>query len=103
MARIVVGMAFSLLPSLGQFASAAELARRVVGITDGDTLKLLYEGHQRVRIRLADIGAPESDMAPKSRHEVTPKRHRLLHQGRDEGAHHVAGMDAGGVQPTAWQ
>src|SRR6476646_2831912 len=60
MVRIVVGMAFSLLLSLGQLASAAELAGRVVGITDGDTLTLLYEGHQQVRIRLAEIDAPES-------------------------------------------
>ncbi len=60
MVRIVVGMAFSLLLSLGQFASAAELAGRVVGIADGDTLTLLYEGHQQVRIRLAEIDAPES-------------------------------------------
>jgi endonuclease YncB( thermonuclease family) len=60
MVRTVVCMAFSLLLSLGQFASAAELAGRVVGITDGDTLTLLFEGHQQVRIRLAEIDAPES-------------------------------------------
>jgi endonuclease YncB( thermonuclease family) len=60
MVRTIVGMAFSLLLSLGQFAGATELAGRVVGITDGDTLTLLYEGNQQVRIRLAEIDAPES-------------------------------------------
>ena len=60
MVRIVVCMAFSLLLSLGQFAGAAELAGRVVGITDGDTLTLLYDGRQQVRIRLAEIDTPES-------------------------------------------
>jgi endonuclease YncB( thermonuclease family) len=58
--RMAVGVAFSFLLSLGQFVSAAELAGRVVGIADGDTLTLLYDGHQQVRVRLAEIDSPES-------------------------------------------
>jgi endonuclease YncB( thermonuclease family) len=43
-------------PTLG--AEPHVLAGRVVGITDGDTLTLLVD-HERVRIRLAQIDAPE--------------------------------------------
>ena len=60
MVRIAVSVALRLLLSLGQFVSAAELAGRVVGITDGDTLTLLYDGHRQVRVTLAEIDSPES-------------------------------------------
>jgi endonuclease YncB( thermonuclease family) len=40
-------------------ASAEELRGRVVGITDGDTLTLLTERREEVRIRLAAIDTPE--------------------------------------------
>lgn len=40
-------------------ATGGELVGRVVGIADGDTLTILVR-HQQVKIRLADIDAPES-------------------------------------------
>jgi endonuclease YncB( thermonuclease family) len=40
-------------------ATAAELRGRVVGISDGDTLTLLTDRRQEVRIRLAEIDTPE--------------------------------------------
>lgn len=40
-------------------AHAHELSGRVVGIIDGDTLTLLSPRSEQIRIRLADIDAPE--------------------------------------------
>lgn len=54
--RILVSALFFLL---AQAASAEELRGRVVGITDGDTLTLLTEQREQVRIRLAEIDTPE--------------------------------------------
>ena len=40
-------------------ASASEIAGRVVGISDGDTLTLLDGSRREVRVRLAEIDTPE--------------------------------------------
>jgi endonuclease YncB( thermonuclease family) len=44
-------------------AFAAELAGRVVGIVDGDTITLVDAGRQQHKIRLAGIDAPEAHQA----------------------------------------
>ncbi len=49
--------AFVLL--LAHVAAAQDLTGRVVGITDGDTLTLLVNRRQQVRVRLSDIDTPE--------------------------------------------
>lgn len=41
--------------------SAETLSGRVVGVSDGDTLTLLVNGREQVKIRLAEIDAPEHD------------------------------------------
>jgi len=53
---------------LGSFpAIGAEINARVVGITDGDTLKVLTPAHDLIKIRLAEIDAPEHDQPYGSR------------------------------------
>ena len=52
---------------LAQAAAAEELRGRVVGVTDGDTLTLLTERREEVRIRLAAIDTPESGQPYGSR------------------------------------
>jgi endonuclease YncB( thermonuclease family) len=57
LAALLIAM---LLPLCAYGQSANDITGRVVGIADGDTLTLLTDAHQQVRIRLAEIDAPES-------------------------------------------
>lgn len=44
-------------------AHSAVVQGRVVGVSDGDTITVLVQGNQRIRVRLAEIDAPESSQA----------------------------------------
>lgn len=48
-----------LLAVVAATSQAAELSGRIVGVIDGDTVDLLTESKQLVRVRLAGIDAPE--------------------------------------------
>lgn len=65
MARHLPLLALLLLLALP--ARAAEIAGRVVGITDGDTLTLLDDRRKQRRIRLAGIDTPEAHQPYGSR------------------------------------
>lgn len=42
-------------------ASASEFQAKVVAVTDGDTVRVLDDSQQQVKIRLSEIDAPEKD------------------------------------------
>ena len=53
-----------LLFSINNVTYASEIIEgRVIGVHDGDTITLLLEGNQKLKIRLAQIDAPELDQA----------------------------------------
>lgn len=55
------GLCFLSLVLLGLYSAAAEtLQGRVVGVTDGDTIRLLVDGRREYKVRLGEIDAPES-------------------------------------------
>ncbi len=58
MSRVLIAIFLYLLL---QGAQGEVLTGRVVGVTDGDTITVLDADHQRHKIRLAGIDAPEHD------------------------------------------
>lgn len=50
-----------LFPSL--VTAAQEYSGRVVGVSDGDTIKVLVDGTRELKVRLAQIDAPEKAQA----------------------------------------
>lgn len=54
--RVFAGL---LLVAFSSCADCAEFLGRVVGVADGDTLTVLADNHNRMKVRLAGIDAPE--------------------------------------------
>jgi endonuclease YncB( thermonuclease family) len=52
-----------LLGYVGSVGASEALEGRVVGVHDGDTVTLLIESNRQIKVRLAQIDAPESDQA----------------------------------------
>ena len=81
------------------------VSARIVGVTDGDTVKALAAGNQLLRIRLSWIDAPESSQAFGQRskqhlselifgREVELDTHGLDRYGRTLAVIYVDGVDA---------
>jgi endonuclease YncB( thermonuclease family) len=69
-----------LLPFLLAFtASAFEFTGKVVGVADGDTITVLYEGKKQYKVRLQHIDCPETrqPFATKAKKNVSV-RWRIL-------------------------
>jgi hypothetical protein len=60
MRRLAGWLIAAMMPLCAYAQSGNVITGRVVGIADGDTLTLLTDSHRQVRIRLAEIDAPES-------------------------------------------
>lgn len=86
--------------------NAAEILEgRVVGVHDGDTVTLLMAGNQQLKIRLAQIDAPESDQAFGQRSKqslsdmvfnktIKVEKETIDKYGRTVGTIFVDGFDA---------
>lgn len=89
-------------------APAAELRGVVVGVTDGDTLTVLVAKKQ-VKVRLADIDAPESRQPFGARAKQSlsklcfKKESRLETQGKDRYRRTIATVYCAGVNANAEQ
>ena len=60
-------------------ASAFEFTGKVVGVTDGDTITVLYQGNKQYKVRLQHIDCPETGQpfATKAKKNVSV-RWRIL-------------------------
>ncbi len=66
------------LTMLSAAVSSATVEGEVVAITDGDTIKILTPAKQQIKVRLADIDAPERGQpyGRKARQVIGEKIHR---------------------------
>ena len=81
------------------------LEGRVVGVHDGDTITLLIKGNRQIKVRLAQIDAPETTQAFGQRSQqslsemvfnktITVKKETTDKYGRTVGTLFVEGVDA---------
>jgi endonuclease YncB( thermonuclease family) len=60
MLKAIIGLACAVFLLFNGAVHAEEIVATVVGITDGDTITILTPDHRQVRVRLAEIDAPEA-------------------------------------------
>ena len=103
---------FTLVAIFGLYLSAAQAATfsgKVVGIADGDTLTVLNENKQQVKIRLAEIDAPESKQpfGARSKQSLSElcfgKRAEVTPRATDRYKRTVARVKCAGVDANAEQ
>src|SRR3569623_29714 len=95
-----------LFASLPAFSSAATLQGKVVHIADGDTLTVMVD-HKQVKIRLAEIDAPESrqDYGQRAKQAlgnlVSGKVVLVDDEGKDRYGRTIGRVHLGGVDVNA--
>lgn len=93
------------LPLISESVEAEEIYGRVVAVADGDTLTILVSGHNQIKVRLAEIDAPEKVQpfgrrSKQSLSELCFDKEAVLHTtdtdryGRTVAKVHCAGVDA---------
>jgi endonuclease YncB( thermonuclease family) len=103
--KAIVG---TLLLAAATLATAAELRGVVVGVTDGDTITILIDRRQ-VKVRLADIDAPESKQpfGARSKQSLSDlcfkKEARLETSGKDRYGRTIARVICAGMDANAEQ
>jgi endonuclease YncB( thermonuclease family) len=60
MNKSIVGLACAVLLICSGAVRAEDIVATVIGITDGDTITVLTPDHKQLRVRLAEIDAPEA-------------------------------------------
>ena len=97
MRRAVLVLMLAIAPCIGQ---SDELRGRVVGVADGDTLTVLDAGQQQIKVRLADIDAPEKAQPYGQRSKQALSG---LCYGREAIVAHTGRVRCGGVDANAEQ
>ena len=93
-------------------AVAKEIVGRVVGVSDGDTLTILVNGREQIKVRLAEIDAPEKSQpfgqrSKQSLSDLCFGKSAVLQKtdtdryGRTVAKVHCAGMNANAEQIRA--
>lgn len=89
--------------------AAADLPCKVVGVADGDTITALCHGNEQVKVRLAEIDAPEKaqPFGAKSKQSLSDlcfgKAAQIAEQDRDRYGRTVARVRCAGIDANAEQ
>lgn len=89
--------------------AAADLPCKVVGVADGDTITALCQGNEQVKVRLAEIDAPEKaqPFGAKSKLSLSDlcfgKMAQIAEQDRDRYGRTIARVRCAGIDANAEQ
>ena len=106
MRRAVLVLMLAIAPCMGL---ADELRGRVVGVADGDTLTVLDAWRQQIKVRLAEIDAPEKAQPYGQRSKQALSglcygREAIIdNKGRDRYGRTIGRVRCGGVDVNAEQ
>ena len=106
MRRAVLVLMLAIAPCMGR---ADELRGRVVGVADGDTLTVLDAWRQQIKVRLAEIDAPEKAQPYGQRSKQALSglcygREAIIdNKGRDRYGRTIGRVRCGGVDVNAEQ